>query len=205
MQSTADKLVQFQAVVDVLQPKAEALTVKPLRAARYRPNGTLGAKEIQKARSAPTVATRGGFDIETLEADAGFVVPSGVRHHRRPLHRPAESASRAGTMAVDQKVLITGSPGTLADVPFAEQAHTAAPAFNLRQRRAIGAILAQDSGGQLHADLRKFTLGRVALGDYLHLLDGHIQILQNAFQQADLQVEADVVRQYVDLRSVLAL
>ena len=115
------------------------------------------------------------------------------------------SPSEGGIEVENGNVLKTGSSGTLADVPFAEQALTAAPSFNLKQRRAIGAILAQDSGGQLHADLRKLTLGRLELGDYLHMLDGHIQILQNAFQQAELQVEADVVRQYVDLRSVLAL
>ncbi len=54
MQSTADKLVQFQAVVeDVLQPKAEALTVKPLRAASYRPNGTLGRKRFRRLAQHP--------------------------------------------------------------------------------------------------------------------------------------------------------
>jgi hypothetical protein len=61
---------------------------KSFRAAKYCPSGTLEAKEVETARSVPTVAACGGYEVESLEADAGFIVPAGVRHVRRPLqHR----------------------------------------------------------------------------------------------------------------------
>ena len=75
--------------------------------------------------------------------------------------------------------------GTYPPAPFAnikqdavaEQALTTiAPSFNLRQRRVIGDLFEQDSGGQMYSDLRQFTLGELSLDNYLARLDGQIQI-----------------------------
>lgn len=86
----------------------------------------------------------------------------------------------------------------------AAHAPTAAPRFNERQRRAIGAMLARGSGGQMHADLVQLTLGELPLSDYLLRFDGNIQILQRTFQHGDSQVGSDVVRQCEALRRTLA-
>ena len=88
----------------------------------------------------------------------------------------------------------------------AEQAPTTtAPRLNSRQRRVIGDILEIDTGGQLHDDLRQFTLGELSLDNYLARLDVHIQILHRIFQQVESYAGSEVVRQMEDLRRLLAL
>ena len=70
-------------------------------------------------------------------------------------------------------------------------------------------MLEQDTGGQIHVDLRQFTLGDLSLDRYLSRLDVAIQTLhrivfQSGVSYAGSELVRELVRQMEELRRVLA-